>query len=628
MKFSQKITLFAAAVLIMGTVFSSTMIFHFTRRLLMEHIKKEQQAIARSAMTQVDQILHDASEDIQLFSENVLGGEPLGAGAAMEDRMIFWAGHWDNLLVVDKDGVVVDSTREKMVGETIRKYPASNVAFEKSISARVYYSDLVRSDINDRPTVIFASPIIHQADGKIAGVLIGHFSWPVVMQVLNQIDPFDHAHVFNKDGVIIATTFSERASILKERAYDYDPIKKTLVEMKGQSGVFRCVHADQEEGELFVTTVLEQGFLSHRGNGWGLLLEAPLSVVLGPVNRMRKMITFYAGIGILAIVIAFYFLSRRFINPLETLTAAVAAIGSGNFDVRAEVRNKDEIGLLADSFNQMAQRLKQTTTSIEKLEMEIGQRKEVEKRLVEARAVAEAALRARSQFIANVSHELHTPLNSVIGFSSVMLDNYATTLDAKQKEYLSYIKTGGEHLLTLIDSIIDISKMDAKEGEVSYSSFLMKDSLSHVLDLLRSKITDGQIEVSCEIDDDLGQVIKADERKLSQILYALIANAVKFSSPGGLVILNARKVLTADEKEMVEVSVIDHGIGIAEENIKKIFAPFEQLDMSVCKTYPGLGLGLVLAKKLTELHGGRIWAESQGLGKGSTLKFTFPFERG
>ncbi|EKD27733.1 MAG: hypothetical protein ACD_79C00600G0001, partial [uncultured bacterium] len=259
---------------------------------------------------------------------------------------------------------------------------------------------------------------------------------------------------------------------------------------------------------------------------------------------------------------------------------------------------------------------------------DITARKNVEKNLVESKIIAEATTHAKDQFIANVSHELRTPLNSVIGFSTLMIDNYSQNLDEKQKKYLNFIKTSGEQLLSLIDTILNITKVDLGNVELQYSNFLLKDFFNNVLCLLHDKILLNQIKISVEVSEDADQVIIADEKNLKQVLYPIVLNAIKFSPSGSEVILKGKIIHHSDKVPMVEISVIDDGIGISVENLEKIFSPFSQIDISITKRFPGMGLGLVLAKKLVEMQGGNIRAESEGLKHGSTFKFTFPFKKG
>jgi len=228
----------------------------------------------------------------------------------------------------------------------------------------------------------------------------------------------------------------------------------------------------------------------------------------------------------------------------------------------------------------------------------------------------EAASRHKSEFLANMSHELRTPLNAVIGFSEVLLQRMFGDLNAKQDEYLKDIYASGQHLLSLINDILDLSKIEAGRMELAPAPFHLPSALENAVTFVKERAGRHGIAVSLDIDPTLGELV-ADERKVKQILLNLLSNAVKFTPEGGRISLQAGR-----RKGGVEISVTDTGIGIAPEDQAAIFEEFRQVGSDE-KRREGTGLGLTLAKKFIELHGGRIWVESE-LGRGSTFTFTLP----
>jgi signal transduction histidine kinase len=229
----------------------------------------------------------------------------------------------------------------------------------------------------------------------------------------------------------------------------------------------------------------------------------------------------------------------------------------------------------------------------------------------------EAANRHKSEFLANMSHELRTPLNAIIGFSAVLSQQMFGAINAKQGEYLGDIQTSGQHLLSLINDILDLSKVEAGKMELQLSSFSLTAALESVLLMVRERAAGRGIALSTEIDPAIGQ-IEADERKVKQIVLNLLTNAVKFTPAGGTVTLRA----TRDGAGIV-VAVRDSGVGIAPTDQARVFEEFAQGALAATAEQEGTGLGLTLSRKLVELHGGRIWVESD-LGKGSTFSFTLP----
>ena len=219
-----------------------------------------------------------------------------------------------------------------------------------------------------------------------------------------------------------------------------------------------------------------------------------------------------------------------------------------------------------------------------------------------------------------MSHELRTPLNAIIGFSEVLNERMFGELNEKQDEYLKDIHASGQHLLSLINDILDLSKIEAGKMELEVSDFDLPMAIDNALMLVRERATRRGIELHRSIDERLGQ-IQADERKIRQVLLNLLSNAIKFTPDGGRIEVWAKPV-----DGFIEVSVTDTGVGIAPEDQEAVFEEFRQVGTASTKI-EGTGLGLTLCRKFAELHGGRIWVKSE-LGQGSTFTFALPVRRG
>ena len=238
--------------------------------------------------------------------------------------------------------------------------------------------------------------------------------------------------------------------------------------------------------------------------------------------------------------------------------------------------------------------------------------------LESARDLAEKTNRAKSDFLANMSHELRTPLNSVIGFSEVLLDQLFGAINVKQHEYINNILHSGRHLLSLINDILDLSKVEAGMMALDLNDFSVREALETSVMMLKERAFKGEIALHLKLTPPADISIGGDQRKLKQILFNLLSNAVKFTPAGGTVEVSAVR-----DGHFIEITVADTGMGIKAEDIPKLFKSFTQLESVYTKKFEGTGLGLALTRQLVELHGGRIWVKSE-FGAGSRFIFTIP----
>jgi signal transduction histidine kinase len=302
-----------------------------------------------------------------------------------------------------------------------------------------------------------------------------------------------------------------------------------------------------------------------------------------------------AGAGSLLLALALgLLLSDSFLVPLRKTQRRLATIAAGDFSEQLEVPNRDEIGTLAADVNRMSEELQRLYQELE------------------------TASRHKSDFLATMSHELRTPLNAIIGFSEVLHEQMFGELNERQLVYVKDVLEAGEHLLSLINDVLDLAKIEAGKMELELSQVAIPEVLRSAVSMHSERASRGGVELSLTTKPE-EITISADGRRVRQIVFNLVSNAVKFTPAEGRVDVSARL-----DDGQVEIAVADTGPGIAPEELETIFEEFKQATDG--KRAEGTGLGLPLSRKLVELHGGRLWVESAA-GNGSTFRFTLPIRQ-
>ncbi len=366
---------------------------------------------------------------------------------------------------------------------------------------------------------------------------------------------------------------------------------------------------------------------------WYIVLAYPVKEIQESAKNLLARQSLIIGLIFLASLIAAFAFVTKLSNPLKKLASDAKELASHDFTKEDPIENesfikmqtgfKDEVGRLAEAFVFMKYELKK---NIQRVVEATAAKERLEKE------AAEDANRSKSEFLANMSHELRTPLNHIIGFTELVLDRDFGELNEIQGEYLTDVHTSSMHLLSLINDILDLSKVEAGKLELQLDTVYIEELLKNSIVMIKEKAMKHSISVQLKANK-ISEKICADERKLKQVLYNLLSNAMKFTPDGGKVTIktenykfkgNGRKKEKKSQRNGIKISVSDTGIGIDSKDLDRIFNPFEQVESSASRKFQGTGLGLSLTKQLVELHGGRIWVESKGEGQGATFQFAIP----
>jgi signal transduction histidine kinase len=467
-----------------------------------------------------------------------------------------------------------------------------------------------------------------------SGNFFGVFSCDLTLEQITTflrdmvITPNGEAYIIERSGELVATSMTESPiARISETEVDRllaidssEPLLQSSMKATLTSfGDLNQINAVEQfefkhDNERYIAEI--KPFTDGRGLDWLIVVTIPESDFMGQVYRNAVISILLAALALVLATAFGIFTVRWVARPILNLNQAAGALAKGDWNQTVHVDRQDEVGTLAQSFNSMAGQLKE---SFETLELKVEKRTE---ELNIAKQEADEANLAKSEFLASMSHELRTPLTGIIGLTDLLKEQLFGELNEKQSGYVDRIMNSSEHLLSLINDVLDLAKVEAGRMELEPSMTKVKDIVENSLLMIKEKAHKHQIQTALEIAPEVEDLeIYADERKLKQIIFNLLSNASKFTPDGGSITMSAYR-----DGDNLNITVKDTGIGISAENREKVFEKFKQIQSKLQDKTPGTGLGLPLVLGFVELHGGTTWLESEGEGKGSLFGFSIPIK--
>ena len=566
---------------------------------------------ASSAAVSIDQFIQEILDDL-----NSVAGSPVDPdgsvrlqefGGLLRRQKVF-----SELIYLDAHGQdcvhAYSFEIDKLQTKTCTSDRSTSAEFVRTKAENRYFGDVVFDHADARPHMTVA--VAEHAPG--AGVIVADVDLRTVRDAIirARIGEAGYAYAVNSQGELIA--HPDTNLVLRHTNLAALPQVRTALTGASTARADLVTTGRDPDGKEVLSA-----FQRIDPPGWWVFVEEPTSVAFAPIESAIWRTALLLVVFLLVAVVTSVLLARNLVRPIESIQVAAAKIGSGALDQRIDISSRDELGALAEEFNRMAARLEASYVG---LEQQVQERtRELANALAELDEKSrelEAASHHKSEFLANMSHELRTPLNAISGFSQVLRKQLFGEINEKQAEYLDDILGSARHLLSLIDDVLDLSKVEAGQIDLQVAPFSLSGALERGVAVVRERATKGGVRVSLSSDPRVDTVM-GDERRIRQVIFNLLSNAVKFTPAGGTV-----EIAAAQRDGEVRVSVTDTGPGIALEDQERIFEEFQQAAAGK-EQREGTGLGLALSKRLVELHGGRIWVDSD-LGNGSTFVFTLP----
>lgn len=597
---------FISAILIAGGLISAGLLeIYFRYKEGLEQIGITQKETAAAAALRIERFVQNIASMMKAVtkSPDVTSVKRRTDYEFELKRLFFFTPAITEALVLDTEGVVkARVSRFRAVTPLLQKDLSQSVAFRQSSQGKSYFGSVYFRD-ND-PYLTIAVPI-EPFPGEFAGVLQAEVTLTDILDLVSTVKLgwAGYAYVVARSGEIVAHP-RVRSTLQRKSAGQLEHVKAAF---QSSPGAFEpnATVTKNIDGQIVLSSHALIPTLD-----WAVFVERPVEEAYEPIyaSLLRTSVLLLIGLGVA--LLATLVVRRRVVRPLETLRKGVELIRKGDLSARLDIKTGDEIEILADEFNQMAEHLNDAYASLERKVTERTQQ------LTAANDKLAEANKLKSQFLANVNHELRTPLSSIIGYARLLRRETEGQISSIQRENLQDLQRNAERLLGLIDSLLDFAKIEAGKIETLVEPVKIDELIQDAGVTVEPMLNENCVRLIRDVPANIAP-IHTDREKLRQIILNLLSNAVKFTDRGEI------KITASQENGNFKLAIADTGIGIDKVDMNRIFEEFDRGRLASDGTYRGTGLGLAIVKRLVEVLGGRVAVESE-VGKGSTFIVTLP----
>jgi signal transduction histidine kinase len=593
-----------------GLISSAALEIYFRYRESQEHIARLEREAAAVAALKIERFIQDISTAIKSSTKS---REVMESRVSPEyrfelKRLLFLAPAITEAVALDSNGVKqAQVSRAGAVSHNTTVDFSASPGFQRALRGKSDYGPVYFVQ-NSEPYITIAFPI-EQFAGTVIGVIQAEVNLKHVWDVVSAIKAGEagYAYVVSRSGDLIA--HRDISLVLRRQNLGHLTQVKGAFEVASGAPRPRVTVASNLEGKKVISS---NAFIPSLQ--WLVFIERPAEEAYTPLYASMLRTSGLLLVGFTMAVLASLFVGRRVVRPLEALRRGVERIGKGDLNHRLDLKTGDEIEILADEFNEMATHLREAYTGLER---KVAERTHA---LKVANEKLEEASQLKSQFLANVNHELRTPVSAIIGYARLLRRETEGQISQLQRENLQDLLHNAERLLNMIDSLLEFSKIEAGKMALHVEPVKVNEVVQRAISTIEPTLNGAHVRIVREIGSDL-PVLNTDREKLGQIVLNLLDNAVKFTERGEV------KIVASQQNGSLRLVVSDTGIGIEKEDLNKIFEEFHRGDSSSTKNYRGTGLGLAIVKQFVHLLGGDVTVESE-VGKGSTFTVNLPLEYG